>query len=74
MGVYSWQTYGEVHRRVGYLAAGLRELADKDAKVSYFRNLVCRLSLTFLVFEIRFKPFAMNCKGTSISVTHFCRN
>ncbi|VDD94489.1 unnamed protein product [Enterobius vermicularis] len=36
MGVYSWQTYGEVHRRVGYLAAGLRELADKDAKLLIF--------------------------------------
>lgn len=33
MGAYHWLTYGDVDRKVGYLAAALRKIASDNAKV-----------------------------------------
>ncbi|VDD96030.1 unnamed protein product [Enterobius vermicularis] len=36
MGAYHWLTYGDVDRKVGYLAAALRKIASDNAKVIIF--------------------------------------
>lgn len=36
LGEYHWQTYGEVYKRVGFIAAGLHSITNKDSKVVIF--------------------------------------
>uniref|UniRef100_A0A0N5ALY4 long-chain-fatty-acid--CoA ligase n=1 Tax=Syphacia muris TaxID=451379 RepID=A0A0N5ALY4_9BILA len=36
MGEYHWQTFKEVHKRVGYIAAGLKNIAGSDSKLVIF--------------------------------------